>query len=80
MSSLRNAQSALRNMIKVLCGVDCVMRSHVMDRTIGRRSEPNAYSVRQSMLIALLELARLNFGKRLQESVTLVLGFSVSTT
>ena len=51
-----------------------------MDRTIDRWSEPNPYSVRQSMITAMLELARLISGALLQESVTLVLAFSLSTT
>ena len=75
MSSLKLAQSALRKLMKVLCGVVCVMRSQVMDRTIVKWSEPNAYSVLQSMFIAKLGLARLMSGELLQESVTLVLAF-----
>ena len=50
----------------------------MIDITIGKWSEPNAYSVRQSMFIAMLELARLISGVHLQESVTLVLTFSLS--
>ena len=54
--SLKLALLALRKLMKVLwC---CVMRSHVMDRTIGKWTEPNAYFVRQSVLIAMLELGR----------------------
>ena len=51
-----------------------------MDRNIGKRSEPNAYSARQLILINRLELARLMSGELLQESVTLVLAFLLSTT
>ena len=79
MSSLKLAQSALRKLMKVLCVV-CVMRSQVMNRTIGKSSEPNAYSVRLSMFIAKLELARLMAGELLQDSVTLVLAFLLKTT
>ena len=52
----------------------------MIDRTIGKWSEPNAYSVRQSLFIAKLELARLMSVEHLQELVTLVLAFLVSTT
>ena len=51
-----------------------------MDRIIGKWSEPNAYSVRLSMFIAKLELARLMSGELLQDSVTLVLAFLLKTT
>ena len=51
--------------------------SQAMDRTIGKWSEPNAYSVRQSMFISRPELARLMSWELLQESVTLVLAFFV---
>ena len=62
MLSLKLAQSGLRKLMKVLCVV-CAMRTQVMDTTIGKWSEPNAYSVRMSMFIAKLELARLMSGK-----------------
>ena len=45
-----------------------------MDRTIGKWSEPNAYSVRQLMFIAKLELERLMSASFY--SVSLVLAFS----
>ena len=51
-----------------------------MDTAIGKSSEPNAYSVQQSMFNAKLELARLMSGELLQESVNLVMAFSLSTT
>ena len=46
-----------------------------MDRTIGKWSKPNAYSVRQLMFNAMLELARLMSLDLLQEPVILVLAF-----
>ena len=80
-------QSRHWNLLSQLCGswwnffvVLYVMRSQVMDRTIDKCSQPKAYSVCPSMLIAMLELARLMPGGLLQESVTLVLSFSLSTT
>ena len=51
-----------------------------MDRSIGKWSEPNAFSVHQSLFIAKLELAGLMSRELLQESVTLVLAFLMSTT
>ena len=51
-----------------------------MNRTIGKWTKPKAYSVRQSMFIAMLEQAILMSAELLQESVTLVLPFSLSNT
>ena len=50
MSLKKLAQSALRKLMKILCGVLSVMRSQVMNRTIGKWSEPNSYSVEASIL------------------------------
>ena len=66
--------------MKFLCGVTCVKRSEALERVIGKLSEPNAYSIRQSMFIAMPELARLMSVEILQESVTLLLASSLSTT
>ena len=63
MSSLKLVQSALPKLKKILCVVVYVMRSQVMERTIVKRSEPNAYSLRQSIFIAMLELASGRFHK-----------------
>ena len=68
MLSLKLAPSVLRKSMKVFfCGVECVMRSQVMDRYASRWG-------------AVLELARLMSGELLQESVTLALAFSLSTS
>ena len=45
----------------------CVMRSQVVDRTIGESCEPNVYSVCHSMFLAMLQQARLMYGELLQE-------------
>ena len=56
MLSLILAHSALQKLIKILCGVLCVITPPVMDRSIAKGSDANAYTVLQSMVIAVIEL------------------------
>ena len=55
MLSLQNAESALRNLMKVLCGVAvlCVC-VEVTGRNTGYWSEPNECSVRKLIFFAML--------------------------
>ena len=55
------------------------MQSQVVDRITAKWSGPDAYSVCQSMFIAMLELRRLMSGELFQELVTIVLDFPLST-
>ena len=55
------------------------MKSQVVDKTVAIWFGLNAFSGRQSIFMAKLELPRLMSGRLLQKSVILVLAFSLGT-
>ena len=74
------AQSALRKLMDFSLVLSLGWGHQLMDRTIGNWSKPNAYSVRQLMFNAMLEVAGLMSVELLQEQFTLVLSFFLSST